>query len=111
MHSEPKDEGANLRACLDACGISQQHYCDLIRALVEATSHDPAAHVVTRCDKEGYPIAIAGLLRVFDDITVIIEDRGASYAVWVKRTDAKGGTVKVLSFAEFPWHNFGAEQP
>ncbi len=103
MNSKSHEVEMSIQDCLSACGIRSRDYADLIQALSLATSKDPIKHSKTKFDRAGYPLAIASVTRVFDGFTVVAEDRGTEYAVWVTKTGKNGTTEEVIGFAEFSW--------
>jgi len=95
--------GRSIQESLEVCGISNAEYQDVIEALYLAAPKDPAVHAETRFDRKGSPISYTSVSRFFDGATLIAEDRGAVYAVWVNRTDEARGTTQMVCFAEFSW--------
>ena len=100
---EQASQTSTIEASLAACQISLKDYNNVIRALFIAAQKDQEVHPVRKVDSRGYPVAKAGVVRVFDGATLVAEDRGSVYAVWVNRIDEKGQTEEVVDFAEFPW--------
>ncbi len=92
-----------LDRCLRSCGINLQDYYDLTDALVRISRRGHAADISYRYDKTGLAFSYASISRMFDSFTVVAEDRGPVYAVWVKSTYADGGLREVLFFDEFAW--------
>ena len=95
--------GRSIQESLAVCGISNSEYQDVIQALYLAAPKDPAVHAETIFDRKGSPISYTSVSRFFEGATLIAEDRGAVYAVWVNRTDEAGGTTQMVGFAQFPW--------
>lgn len=104
-HSNDEQCGktSSIKESLKACKISLKDYDDLIQALVLAGSKDREAHAIKKIDSRGCPVANAGVMRVFEGATIVAEDRGSVYAVWINRINEKGQTEEVVCFAEFPW--------
>lgn len=94
---------SDIQECLASCGISAQDYNDLIRALFQAAPKELRAHAVKRYTGRGYPVATTTVKRAFAGVTIVAEDRGSVYVVWVTRTDEEGRTAEMVKFAEFPW--------
>ena len=103
MNNKGKDVTLSIEECLRAWGVSLQDYQDVILALFQAAPKNRAAHVLMKFDRWGNPIPNATVSRDFGGLTILAEDRGAVYAVWVKRTQRDGSLEAVLAFAEFPW--------
>lgn len=95
--------GKSIQESLAVCGISDSEYQDVIQALYLAAPKDPAVHAETRFDRKGSPIFYTSVSRFFDGATLIAEDRGAVYAVWVNMIDEHSGTTQMVGFAQFPW--------
>ncbi len=92
-----------LECCLRSCGISLQDYTDLTDALARISRRSHAADTSYRYDNTGVAFPYASISRMFDRCTIVAEDRGPVYAVWVKSTHADGGLREVLFFAELAW--------
>lgn len=104
-HSNDEQCGktSSIKESLAVCKISLKDYNDVIQALFLAAPKDQKSHTIKKFNSRGCPVVNAGVMRVFDGATIVAEDRGSVYAVWVNRTDEKGQTEEVLSFAELPW--------
>lgn len=94
---------SGIKESLAACRISLEDYNDVIQALFLAAPKDQESHTSKKADSRGFPVVNAGVMRVFDGATIVAEDRGSVYAVWINRTNKKGQTEEVLGFVELPW--------
>lgn len=93
----------NIEECLRVCGISIEDYRDIILALFQAAPKGAAAHASKKVDSRGSPIAYATVSRNFERLTIVAEDRGSVYAVWINRIREDGSLMEVLEFGEFQW--------
>ena len=73
----------------------------MILGLFKASSRDSSPQISKQLVGGGNPISWPTVTRDFAGITIVAEDRGPVYAVWLKRTDRGAG--EVLEFAEIPW--------
>lgn len=94
---------SNITDSLNACGISSEDYRDLIDALYMAAPKEPAAHADVKFDRKDTPISTTLVSRIFDGAILTAEERGAVYAVWVRKIDKERGTKEVVGFAQFAW--------
>ena len=92
----------NVGEALEWAGINQSDYAAVIGALFQAAPSDSSARLNRRLDRLGSPVANAYISRKFDGFSLVAEDRGPTYAVWV--IEGGGGPQSmVVFFAEFPW--------
>jgi len=102
MDSKGKSVTPGIEEPLKGLAIGIEDYRDVIRALFQAGPKDKAARTATKLDAHGTPITLAAVERSFNGLTIVAEDRGSVYVVWVTKTREDGSLDEVLELAQFP---------
>ena len=92
-----------LRDCLNCLTISFEDYVEIIQGLFKVSPTDRLAHLITKYDSRGAPVAIATVSRNFGEGVLVAEDRGPEYAVWFLKRSRHSGSFTVLGFFQIPW--------
>ena len=99
-HAEPEELTGNL---IRSWGLSVEDYRDVITGLFRVAPKDEELRADVLYDAQKYPVALAIVERRFNGVSIVAEDRGALYAVWIERTQEDGALNEVVWFGEFTW--------